>query len=415
MISFLADRSLSSNSKLLLSSLAFAAFFVFSLCLVFAPRWETNDDVAMSMIAHGYGIAPMGSPNILFSNVIWGHLVRAIPEINGVLGYSIATLSMLVIVATALLYGLLRLGVSRISCLSILALALVRPVLFPQFTINAGLLMMGAIICWHLYAQKNDRQSLLAGYFLAFFSYLVRSQEFLLVLIVALPLLPYRELFLHRFARIIFFTFVSAIAISAAFDQQAYQGDEWRTYNELNPVRALFTDYGAGAFLKQRSDILERHGYSINDINLIENWFFVDAHIANPQALQVMLTELGPLPSQKKSLINAWIGMQTLRHPFILLPMLTALLLAVLRPSWQVATSWGLCIAAVFALGLLGRHGVLRVYVPLICLLLAAPFLNGQVSGWRNYLGISVLFVTAVINASHVFENLSNCGRTGSR
>ena len=38
------------------------------------------------MIAHGYGIATVGSANILFSNVLWGHLVQLIPEINGVLG-----------------------------------------------------------------------------------------------------------------------------------------------------------------------------------------------------------------------------------------------------------------------------------------------------------------------------------------
>ena len=41
-------------------------------------------------------------------------------------------------------------------------------------------------------------------------------------------------------------------------------------------------------------------------------------------------------------------------------------------------TRFGLCIAAVFAMGLLGRPGILRVYVPVVSLLVIAPFLVGQ-------------------------------------
>ena len=85
--------------------------------------------------------------------------------------------------------------------------------------------------------------------------------------------------------------------------------------------------------------------------------------------------------------------------------MLAALLLAVLRPNWRVVASWGLSIAAVFILGLLGRPGVLRVYVPLLSLLLVAPFLIGQVSGWRNHLSVGVLLVAAAVNAFHVFHD----------
>jgi hypothetical protein len=390
----------------MLSSLVIVAIYVLLLCFFFAPKWQTNDDVGMSMMAHGYGIAPICSPNILFSNVLWGYLVRAIPEINGVLGYSIATLSVLVLVGTVLIYCLRQLGIVYVACLSTFVLILTRPVLFPQFTINAGLLSVGAIICWHLYAQQQDKRALVTGCLLAFLSYLVRSQEFYLVLIVALPLLPLRTLFLSRFAQIALLILVSAIAISAVIDYQAYQSNDWQVYNALNPARAPFTDYNAGQYLKQRPDILARYGYSINDIDLITDWFFVDSHIANPEALQAMLTELGPLPAQSNALTNAWLGVQTLWHPILLTTVLTALLLAVLRPAWHVAASWGLCIAAVFALGLLGRPGVLHVYVPVTCLLLTAPLLKAQVfSNWRNQLSIVVLLVAAAVNMAQVFHD----------
>ena len=394
--------------KLLLCSIAIAAFIVLLLCFFFAPKWETNDDVGMSMIAHGYGIAVIGSPNILFSNVLWGYLVRVIPEINGVLGYSVATLGVLVIVGTVVIYGLLRLDVGYVACLSALALILVRPVLFPQFTINAGLLLMGAIICWHLYAQENDRRALAAGCLLAFLSYLVRSTEFFLVFVVALPLLPWRALLLHRSAKIALLILASAITVAALIDHQAYQGVEWKSFNELNPARASFTDYGAGDILKQRSDILKQHGYTINDIDLVGNWFFIDSHIANPKVLQAMLTELGPLPTQGNALTNAWIGVETLWNPVLLASVLAALLLAVLRPSWQMAASWGLCVAVVFVLGLLGRPGILRVYVPLISLLLVGPFLCSQISGWRKRMSTGALLVAALVNAGYVLTESKN-------
>lgn len=153
---------------LLLGSLAISVTFVVSLCLLFEPRWESNDDVAMSMVAHGYGIAAFGTPKIMFSNILWGQFVRAIPEIDGILGYSLATLGILVTVGALLFFGLRKFGTHYVTSLSILALVLVRPVLFPQFTINAGLLFIGAFICFHLYARCNDQRTLLFGYLLAF-------------------------------------------------------------------------------------------------------------------------------------------------------------------------------------------------------------------------------------------------------
>ena len=79
---------------LIVGSLAIAAAFVFSLCLVFEARWETNDDVAMSMVAHGYGVAAFGSPNLIFSNVLWGYLVRAVPQIKMLTSAELAIVSL---------------------------------------------------------------------------------------------------------------------------------------------------------------------------------------------------------------------------------------------------------------------------------------------------------------------------------
>ncbi len=388
---------------LIVGSLALSAAFVLSLCLVFEARWETNDDVAMSMVAHGYGVAAFGSPNIIFSNVLWGYLVRAIPQINGIPGYSIVTLGVLITVGALVLFGLYRLGAGYIASLSVFALLLVRPVLFPQFTINAGLLLVGAIICCHLFARQNNWQALLIGCLLAFSSYLVRSNEFFLVLFGSLPLLPWRTLLRRRSSQVSLLALILVMAVSTVINHKAYQGQEWKAFNELNPVRTPFTDFGADEHLKMRPDILGRYGFSANDVDLIREWFFVDPEIASPQTLQAMLAELGQLPAQRNSVAKGWAGIETLWDLKLLPLVLTALLLALLRPSWRVAASWVLCIVSVFVMGLLGRPGIIRVYVPLVCLLVIAPFLTEQFSDWRNRLGAGVLLVAAVLNASLVF------------
>jgi len=42
------------------------ATLIVLLCLAFDPRWESNDDVAMSKVAHGYGLAAYGSSHLIF-------------------------------------------------------------------------------------------------------------------------------------------------------------------------------------------------------------------------------------------------------------------------------------------------------------------------------------------------------------
>ena len=367
-----------------------SASFVFVLCLFFEPRWETNDDVGMSMVVHGYGIAAVGMPNLIFSNVVWGYLVRAIPQINGVWGYSIATIGVLIIVGTVIFYALRKLGLGWFVSLAVLILLLARPVLFPQFTVNAGLLTLGAVICWHFYGNQENRWALIIGCLLAFCGYLVRSHEFLLVLLIALPFLPWKKLARDQTAQASIFILFLAIGISAFVDYQAYQGPDWQTFNALNPARAPITDFGADAELKKNPEILARHDYTANDIDLIRSWFFVDSNIADPVALKAMLDDLGPIPLQGNALTNGWIGLKTLAHPVLLPVFLVALFFLLVQPSRKLLVTWSLCIIAIFALGILGRPGIIRVYIPVLFLLLIAPLLAHGILPRRLSQGVIV-------------------------
>ncbi|MBX9778454.1 MAG: hypothetical protein K2Y71_29115 [Xanthobacteraceae bacterium] len=359
-------------------SLGLVAIQTTALYLVFEPRWETNDDVAMSMVAHGYGLTVQGSPHLIFSNVLWGYVVRAIPSIGGVSGYAVATIVSLGIVGWSILHCLHRLGVAYGIALLAVVLILLRPLQFPQFTITAGLLVVAAVVVLQAYDHLRSTTLLLTGCALLLASFLVRQLEFILVLFVGIPLLPWQALLQRREAQFALPALGLALTIAFAMDAWSYSGQEWSTFSELNGIRGQFTDFGAGPRLLQQPEILARHGYSQNDISLVEHWFFVDPNIASPVALTSMFTELGrPAPLALESVRSGMLAIEALAAPELLPLLLVALALLIVAPHWRVAIAWALCLAAVFTIGALGKPGAVRVYVPLVALLIVASLMFG--------------------------------------
>jgi hypothetical protein len=373
---------------------------IVALCLAFEPRFETNDDVAMSMVAHGYGDAAYGSPLLIYSDVLWGRVARAIPTINGVLGYSVATLAVLLVVGWAFLYFLLRLDAGyRIGFLAA-SLVVARPTLFPQFTINAGLLTAAAVIGWQVYARHRGVGTLVASCLLAFFGYLVRAPEFMLVLGVAAPLLPWGALRQRRQAQVAFVLLGLAIGLATAADRWSYTGPEWKRYFEIKQPMTAVAAWGYGESLKQRPEMLARYGYSQNDIDLIANAFWADPQISDPKSLNAMLAELGRAPAQQGRLEKGVKALRAFSGPVLLPLMLPALFLLVLTPRWSLAASWVLCLGALGAVGFAGRPAIVRVYVPLASLLLLAPLVVGEhKGGFRRWGAILALMVAWVGNA----------------
>lgn len=368
------------------------------------------------MIVHGYGIASIGSPDLLFSNVVWGHIIRLIPEVNNVLGYSIATFTVLVAVSTTIMYTLCRLGLNYYTSALAIIFLMARPILFPQFTINSGLLMVGAIVLMHLYSQRKDAWLLVPACTLAYFSYLIRPLEFLFVLAVATPILPWKCI-LQRPTQIALLALIGAITASFLFDQNAYESEEWTKFNDLNSARIPITDNGAGPLLKNKPEILAKYDYSTNDIDLVKSWFFVEPNIANPTKLNAMLELLGPLPTQEGSLKKAWSGVIALAHPSFIASLCLAIFLAALQPSWRIAALWALCISAIFSTGLLGRPGILRVYAPLVCLLVIAPLLRMDHSRylWRRTLTSIAILLATVSDLPAIIKESQNSTATSHR
>jgi hypothetical protein len=383
---------------------ALLAFFsvaslISALYFAFDPLWETSDDVHMSMIAHGYGIAAYASPNLLYSNVLWGYLVGAIPTIHGVMGYSLATLSAVLLVGWAIMYFLLRLGTNYALSLLAVVLIISRPALIPQFTLNAGLLTVAAIAGWQVYARVGGMQNLLLACLFALLGFLIRDSAFFLVIGVALPLIPWETLRNQKQMQVAFLLLGLAIASAVIFDRWSYGGVEWQQFRELNAVRVPYTDYGAGEHLKHHPEIIARHGYSPNDIDLISNWFFVDPKIADPKALSDMLSELGPLYMQDGSIQSGLSSIESLAETKLLPLLVAAIFLSLLIPCRTISLIWILCFIALFSIGVLGRPSVLRIYVPVLSLLLITPLIFDHTTNKFKQYGIAVvLFLACTAN-----------------
>ena len=370
---------------------------VLILCRIYIPHWQTNDDVAMSMIAHGYGNVVTGSPNLGFSNLFWGYFVRSLPSVGGLLGYSVATFASLIAAGIAILYSARLSTRNWLISIALLGSVLVFPVLFPQFTVNAGFLTIAALVCWRMYDLRGGRSWLLCGCVFAFCGFLVRNQEALLVFVIGCPLLPWKRLLRDRAARFAGVGLVLAMGLATLANRQAYQGPEWDAFAALNPLRMRITDYGADKVLQRSPQLLRQYDFSKNDINLLHAWFFVDPAVADPQRLKPMLAQIPPRYASNLLWKRGFNGIRVLGHPALFPMLLAALLLALLYPDRRVMATWLLCIASIFALAVVFRPGVLRVYLPLVSLLFLAPLIGNTLANriprWRWHLAQGIVVV----------------------
>jgi len=402
--------------------------FVIALCVLLEPIWQTNDDVLMSMIAHGYGVAAEGSamfPPESMSKVLWGHVVRAIPTVNGVLGYSTATFVSLIAVGVVIIYAIRRAGFSLILAVALLFLILTRLVLWPQFTVNAGLLTVGAVICSWLYENKKRVGTLLAAAILALMGFLVREGEFLFVALVALPLLPWSTMAKDRNAKIAIFALVLAISGSKFINYLAYDGKEWDEVKRFFPIVNSLLNYDHMQGIENSPELFEAYGLSENDINLYSATLHFDPEIMNPDTWEAILSTNNPQtwrsigwhsfnPNIHRSFRT---GVEALFYPIMLPLTLAAGVLFLFRPSVRLLVAWGIYLAALTLLLSLGRGALFRVYLPPLSLLVIAPLFVGRAllfldkRAVKIFMAASISFLAAANARSSINFNQENAAK----
>ncbi len=377
------------KQKLTLSCL-FSAFIVSTLCFFFFPRWETNDDVFMSMIAHGFGAMEKGSPNLFFSNVLWGYIVRAIPSIGGVLGYSIATLLAVFLGVWSIVYFLLYLNVGYLCAFLIGSLISIRPILFPQFTITAGLLSVASLIGFYVCFKNESKVLLIVSFILLFLAYLIRKEELILIFGVGIPLIFVSFIRCRKFQKPFLLLLLIAIPSIEMIDRFSYQDQNWTYVKDFLKGIGPIVNSGKGAVLKKESQLLKEFQFSVNDISLVENWFFGDPEIVAPRKLINMLSAI----RQDNSLSIKW-GLDALRGLKKMNPLFgLSVILFFVFLNLRLSIMWAMLVLSVFALGSIGAYDHARVFIPIQFLAVIGPFCfsNFKKNPKQHYLVIFILF-----------------------
>lgn len=347
-------------------------YFIILLCIIhsiFLIAWNTNDDVAMAMITGGFGFADSPSPAIVYSNIVWGHIITLIPSFSWITNYSIVSLSSLIIIYTstlAILYYRFNKNIIYPSLITtaILLFAIVNP----QFTINASLLMVMAVFFTILYSQNLDKTYyLIIACTLAILSFLIRLESFLLITLLALPILPWK-IIMRRKVQIYFAIFLTILLFLYFINVLSYNEQSWRIFLDRRPYTIAFSDYFIDTSSPLTKQLANTLNYTENDFQLLRNWFFIDLNITDPEKLYKIINT----SSQNLLTIdNLKLGIDGLKFLFtsnlILFTLLGMSLIILVRKNTGYALL-GLSLIIIFTLAFTGRPPFIRIYYPILIL-----------------------------------------------
>jgi hypothetical protein len=255
--------------------------------LAFTPRYETNDDVTMHLIAAGLVFTDRPDEHLLFSNVLIGLALKTLyTKAADVPWYAIYQLATLTASAAAAGYALLRVNPSiRQACVVLLYLvvAVLPCIVELQFTKTAflaafsGLLLLLAPLRG---ARAWSRVADVAGCALVIWGSLIRFESLLLAGIVAVPVAIAGAYADPR--RAAWRAIPLAVALAAAlglnqFNRSYYaRGEGWEDFYAYNAARAKFTDYDRYRYTPETRAAFRAAGWESVDLGMLQNWFFAD-------------------------------------------------------------------------------------------------------------------------------------------
>ena len=140
---------------------------------------------------------------------------------------------------------------------------------------------------------------------------------------------------------------------------------------------------------------------------LLNESFFSDHSLTDIPKLRMMLDEIEPIYSRPDLLSHILRGIKGLWAPEIRMFTAAALLMVVLFPSWQTICVLIMSIISAIYMGIIGRPGIVRVYMPIAFLLLIAPFIQNIYSKKLNgFIFIFLVFISSFYTYNLFSEHL---------
>lgn len=388
----------------------FPAAVIALLVTFLSPSWMTNDDPAMSMIAHGYGAAQKPSPLIYFSNLYWGKIVQAIPTIGGWHGYSIATAITIVISISVSWAAIISEKRNFLLSASIIVCVLIYPILFPQFTLTAGMAACAAILSLKKYLHHLNSTWLAISLLLGITSFLIRPLELFFVCLVALPLINWRSLLSHKQAWGAGAVFLILISFATIQNNRSYNAPEWDYFNKNLPTIQKITGWSYAEELKNDEKLLKKHSLSPIDVELAYRWMWFDIDQTKFDNLQNAIDQI----SNRSKLNAGWQervmkAINALFSKEIIFLTLFAAIAATFIKAKTLWVSWAIFICAIAIIGALGRPGEIRIYIPVISLLLMSSIFykddnHTDICNWKVLLAL----ILSLLHASNLISESLN-------
>ena len=404
------DPHLNSSKNDLFLSFIFILCLYFSLNFLYTVCFENIDDILISMRIHGYGIAKYPTDFLSASNTFISHISRLFPTVLGIPGYIIFTAVLLFTSCWMIFYCLLRMNVPLIISIFTSILICLRPILLPQFTVTAGLLALNGILFLCLYRKYNDCLFLLFAGLFACLSFLLRSQQFFFVLLLSLPLFLSKKIWFDgRFRAFILFTII-VCSVLGAMNYRVKNSPDIKKFSEFHYSMIPIFDYGYTHRLISRQDILEKYGYSVNDVQLLGSFFYVTDKYTDTKTITKMINELGPI-SERVVIEEGLAALRAFSDPSVLPLVSLGLILFILLPlsgrqRLTIIACYLLISVAFFFIGSIGRPGKLRIYFPVAVMILLLPLMLAyfdKLKSFKRLLVISILsFICCIFTVIHM-------------
>ena len=261
--------------------------------IIFPPVYFKNDDVIMSMISGGYGQMYEKSNLIMASNIILGQLSVFLPNFFGVVPYNYLNILFLSISFMSLGETINKITkkflISVIVLLSSSLFILTRP----TFTTIAGYLSVTAMLNIYLYNKNSEKKHLLYGFTLLLFASLIRDEMVIFFVIFTFVIIVQSLKNNRREVLTSASIFSILFIITQIINRIPYNSDYLKQLKEFLLVLDPIVNYNADRSILQKTELLLLNNYTINDINLIRNWYFLDSHMIDPSRLMNLLSEAG--------------------------------------------------------------------------------------------------------------------------
>ena len=354
--------------------------------IIFPPVYFKNDDVIMSMISGGYGQMYEKSNLTMASNIILGQLSVFLPNFFGVVPYNYLNILFLSISFMSLGETINKITKTFLISVIVLLSSSLFILIRPTFTTIAGYLSVTAMLNIYLYNKNSEKKYLLYGFTLLLFASLIRDEMVIFFVIFTFVIIVQSLKNNRREVLTSASIFSILFIITQIINRIPYNSDYLKQLKEFALVLSPIVDYNADRSILQKTELLLMNNYSINDINLIRNWYFLDLHMIDPSRLMNLLSKTGwrgrtvnlDIPESITNSLNL-----ITNYPLNIILLSSIILMIFTNRNYVLKVLWVLLLLSVILGALIGRQ-LDYVYYPIFMFLFILIYVNFDQSKTRS-------------------------------